>query len=73
MAGRDDVARAQDVLHQIHEARQAINRAHEALLALGEQRIGCGHSVADLVSAPGTVTKCGACLAERQAAKAVSP
>lgn len=30
----------------------------------------CGHRLADLIGGKGSVTKCGACLAERQAAQA---
>ena len=32
----------------------------------------CGHRYADLIGAPGTITKCGGCLAERQAARAAA-
>ena len=53
-----------------HEARVRAERplveAAEHFITAGDTTaLPCGHRFADLVSAPGTVTKCGACVAER--------
>jgi hypothetical protein len=54
-------------------AHARLEKMAETYRRMGEQPLPCGHKVEDLIGGPGTVTKCGACLAERQAAKGRAP
>ncbi len=54
-------------------ARRACDVAVREFMRKLEAPTPCGHSVGDLIGAPGTVTQCGACLAARAKKKALGP
>ena len=60
----------QELLEERRSPSRPINaRVERMMKEFGERLrnpIPCGHTLGDLIGAPGTVTKCGACLAERQ-------
>lgn len=48
------------------DALSDVGEVIACFLEASKGRMACGHQIADLISSPGTVTKCGACLVERQ-------
>jgi hypothetical protein len=49
---------------------EAWHKGHEVIRELRERVIPCGHKIEDLIGGEGSVTKCGACLAAKQAERA---
>lgn len=70
------ITRAHDALHEVGAGVEQVacgNADPEVVAAVTElvaslgNPIGCGHKVGDLISAPGTVTRCGRCILEKRA------
>lgn len=70
------ITRAHDALHEVGagveqvvcgNADPEVAAAVTELVASLQNPLGCGHKVADLISAPGTVTRCGHCILEKRA------
>ena len=61
--------RFQEILAAIIDDAEAWRKGVELLRELRERAIPCGHRIEDLIGGEGTVTKCGACLAQKMAAK----
>lgn len=70
----NDLSRVHEILHvgvQVEDtesmtADPEVQTAVASLLEYQKGKLGCGHTIGDLISGKGMVTKCGACLAERQ-------
>jgi hypothetical protein len=69
-----DTEKAHDILHEAYstepehdcmsadpEVVEAAKRFHE----MAEGNLPCGHTIGDLIWAPGSITKCGACVSIR--------
>jgi hypothetical protein len=59
-----------DALQRILADAEAWRNGMALLDELRERVIPCGHKIEDLIGGEGSVTKCGACLAAKQAERA---
>lgn len=60
------------LLGPIFDDANAWRKGTQVLRELKERSIPCGHKIEDLIGGEGSVTKCGACLAERVTTTQVS-
>lgn len=66
-AANQERAQRQTFARGLDEARVTISKAIAEMHEHFGRELPCGHKVADLISAPNTVTKCGACILEQRA------
>lgn len=71
----DKAVRVLDLLRptvaRLRRERDEARKVERVWRELQERAIPCGHKVEDLIGGAGQVTKCGACLAKKQAARCV--